>query len=220
MDAELVTTNPCSRVRKFRLNNRRLRFLSTEEEIGLFRELEDNPLLANLVRFALNTGLRRGEIFDLEWRDVDFRGDLILVRKTKADRERFVPMNPTVKQLLLTLRRTSDHVFPNPKTGAKLNDIKTGFRGASRRAGIINFRFHDLRHTAATRMAEGGADAFTIMEILGHSDIRTTVIYTHARIKAMRQAVANTEQIDHFSAELAPNGHFEDSEGLITSVSY
>ncbi len=199
VDAELVDTNPCSRVRKFRLNNGRMRVLSGEEETKLFLALGDNELVKQIVTVALHTGLRRGEIFNLKWFDVDFTRGLVQVRESKSDKKRIVPMNATVRTLLKDLARKSEYVFPSPKTGGKLTDIKRSFRKALTEASIRNFRFHDLRHTAATRMADAGADAFTLARILGHSDIRITHRYTHATDAAFRRAVENLDAKTDFS---------------------
>lgn len=199
VDAELVDTNPCSRVRKFSLNNGRMRVLSGEEEVKLFSALGDNELVKQIVTVALHTGLRRGEIFNLKWFDVDFGRGLVQVRESKSGKKRIMPMNATVRTLLNGIKRKNEYVFPSPKTGGKLTDIKQSFRKALRDAGIGNFRFHDLRHTAATRMADAGADAFTLARILGHSDIRITHRYTHATDAAFRRAVENLDRKPDFS---------------------
>lgn len=197
VNAELVTSNPCFKVRKFRPNNRRLRVLSDKEEIELFAKLEDNDLIRNVTLFALNTGLRRGEIFNLQWPDVDIERGRIIVRKTKSSQERFVPINGTVRKLLLSLVRTSDYVFPSPQTGGRLVDLKKGFSRAVEEAEIKNFRFHDLRHTFATRLADEGTDVFTLKEILGHAEIKTTMIYVHANREAGRRAVEKLDAKTH-----------------------
>ena len=197
VDAELVTGNPCFKVKKFRPNNRRLRVLSDDEEIRLFAQLEGNDLIANITLFALNTGLRRGEIFNLQWPDVDLERERIVVRKTKSSQERFVPLNGTVLKLLDSLPRTSDYVFASPQTGGRLVDLKKGFTGAVKEAKIRNFRFHDLRHTFATRLADAGSDVFTLKEILGHADIKTTMIYVHANGEAGRRAVGKLDAKTH-----------------------
>lgn len=203
LDAELVNSNPCFKVRKFRPNNRRLRVLSDDEEMGLFAGLEDNDLIRNITLFALNTGLRRGEIFNLQWPDVDLERDRIIVRKTKSSHERFVPMNRTVRELLLSLARTGGYVFPSPQTGGRLVDLKKGFSRALEEAGIKNFRFHDLRHTFATRLAPE-TDVFTLKEILGHADIKTTMIYVHTNGEAGRRAVERLDAKKHFGPVLGP----------------
>ena len=202
VDAELVDSNPCLKVRKFRVNNQRLRVLSAEEEGKLLSELKDNKLILQIVIVALNTGLRRGEIFDLRWPDLDFGRSLILVQESKSDKKRFVPMNMTVKTLLTTLPAVGEFVFPSPRTGGRLFDIKKSFRRAVDDAQIENFRFHDLRHTAATRMADAGADPFTLARILGHSNIQMTARYSHATDSAIRRAVENLDPNSSFSNEL------------------
>ena len=202
LDAELITRNPCFKVKKFRPNNRRLRVLSDEEEVRLLSKLEENELVRNIVIFALNTGLRRGEIFGLQWPDVDLERGRVIVRKTKSSKERFVPMNRTVKELLFSVKRISDYVFPSPQTGRRLVDLKTGFRRGIEESKIRNFRFHDLRHTFATRLADEGADVFTLKEILGHADIRTTMIYVHANGEAGRRAVDKLDAKSHLRHHL------------------
>ena len=201
-DAGLVEANPSFRVKKLKLNNQRVRVLSTNEEEGLFSALGDNELVKNIVMVALHTGMRRGEIFNLKWFDVDFNRGLIQIQKSKTNKKRIVPVNKTVRSMLEKLKRKSEYVFPSPKTGGKLTEIKRSFGRAVKTAGISDFRFHDLRHTAATRMADAGADAFTLATILGHSDIRMTARYTHATNSAIHRAVANLEENSDFGNEL------------------
>jgi integrase len=200
VDADLIEANPCFRVRKFKPNNRRLRVLSDAEESELLAKLKGKDLLRSIVIFALHTGMRRGEIFDLQWADVDFERRRLIVRKTKASKERFVPMNATVSELLRSLPRPlSEYVFASPHTAGRLTDIKKGFRSAALKAEIENLRFHDLRHTFATRLADAGTDAYTLMEILGHADIKTTMIYVHASAEAGRSAVEKLDTKWQFS---------------------
>lgn len=124
------------------------------------------------------------------------------IRESKSGKKRFVPMNQTIRNIVIGLERQSEYVFPSPKTGARLDNVRKSFGSALRKAKIGDFCFHDLRHTAATRMADAGADAFTLMTILGHSDIRMTARYTHATGTAIKRAVANLETNSHFSNEL------------------
>ena len=122
-----------------------------------------------------------------------------LFKSEKANKKRLIPMNVTIKILLGNMKRQNEYVFPSPKPGGKLTDIKRSFRKAIKEASIKDFRFHDLRHTAATRMADAGADAFTLMKILGHSDIKMTSCYTHATDVALRRAVENLDENSDFS---------------------
>ncbi len=216
VDAELVDSNPSSRVGKFRLNNGRTRVLSSEEEKRLFSALSENELVRQIITVALHTGLRRNEIFSLKWFDVDFNRGLIKVRESKSGKSRSVPMNSTVRVLLSGIKRKSEYVFPSPKTGEKLTDIKRSFHRALNEAKIENFCFHDLRHTAATRMADAGADAFTMAKILGHSDIRITHRYTHATDSAIRRVVANLDENKDFSNVIG-NGNKKQAARLAVS---
>ncbi len=212
VDAELIDSNPAFRVRKFKPNNKRLRVLSYEEEVELLTRLEGNDLIRRMVIVALNTGLRRGEIFSMKWADVDFQRGRIIIRKTKASKERFVPINTTVRELLQSLPHLpTDYVFPSPKTADRLTDIKKSFRSAVDLAEIENLRFHDLRHTFATRLADAGTDAYTLMEIMGHADLKTTMIYVHASAEAGRRAVEKLDVKKHFSNVLVTKGKTADA---------
>ncbi len=189
VDDELIPTNPCRRVRPLRMDNTRSRYLSKDEEARLLASLEGEEWLLNIVIMAIHTGMRRGEIFNLSWFDVDFARGIVHVRNTKTNKDRVVPMNATVRGMLERQPKASAYVFPSPKTGGRLVDVKRKFDEARKAAGIADFRFHDLRHTAATRLADAGVNVVVIAEILGHGDIRTTKRYSHAMDEAKREAV-------------------------------
>lgn len=190
-DAELIDMNPCRRVRKLRTDCRRTRYLTYEEEGKLFEQLKGQEWVQRIVTMALNTGMRQGEIFSLTWFDVDLPRGLVHIRVSKNGKDRFVPINQTVRTMLEGMPRTEEYVFPSPKTKKRIVDVKSRFDKAKKDAEILNFRFHDLRHTAATRMADCGADAFALAEIFGWSDVRMALRYTHATAEAKRRAVEN-----------------------------
>jgi len=189
VDDELIASNPCRRVKPLRADNTRTRYLTKDEERKLLAALEGHEWLRSIVTMAIHTGMRRGELFKLRWFDVDFPRGMIRVRDTKTGKDRDVPMNSAVREMLERQPKRSGLVFPSPKTGRQLVDIKRPFGEACTAAGITGLRFHDLRHTAATRLADAGINVIVIAEILGHSDIRTTKRYSHAMDEAMRAAV-------------------------------
>lgn len=192
VDAELLDDNPCRRVKKLRTANQRVRYLSNAEQEALFEALKGQDWVKNIIVMAINTGMRRGELFDLKWFDVDFNRRIVHVRQSKSGRPRVIPLNSTAQTLLKGLPKTSEYVFPSPKNEERrVNDVGRQFERAVKNAKIPDFHFHDLRHTAATRMADAGADPFTLAAILGHSDIRMTARYTHATDQAKRRAVDN-----------------------------
>jgi len=187
--ANVIRRNPCREVERFKTDNARTRFLTEEEEAELYRALGEHQMVKDVVTMALNTGMRQGEIFNLKWFDVDFKRGTINVRRTKTGKDRWVPMNSRLRLMLESLSRSSEHVFPSPKTGVALVDVKRQFDRARHASGLSDFRFHDLRHTAATRMADAGHSVITIAAVLGHSDIRMTSRYAHATDRATKAAV-------------------------------
>lgn len=189
VDAGHLESNPCHRVKRLRHDNSRTRFLSDEEEASLLEALAGKEPLRSIVLLALHTGMRRGEIISLRWDEVDFTRRLIHVTQTKTGRNRMVPMNQDVLEILGRQPHQSDLVFVSPRTGRQLVEIKKGFIAACVRAGVHDFRFHDLRHTTASKLAEAGADITTIAEILGHSSLNMTKRYTHASEDRKRRAL-------------------------------
>jgi integrase len=187
LEADLIAAKP--KIRLFKVSSERIRYLSDDEEVRLLEALNNCTWLQNIVIFALHTGMRRGEIFNLQWFDVDMMRQAIKVRYTKSGKDRTIPMNQTVRGLLEGLPKTSSYIFPSPKTGKRMIDLKRKFDEARKKAEIVNLRFHDLRHTFATRMANAGVDIFTLAELLGHSDIRITKRYAHGTEETKRRAV-------------------------------
>jgi integrase len=144
--------------------------------------------LTPLVLLALNTGLRRGELTSLHWEHADVETGVItvLAAKAKSAKARYVPMNSEVVEIL---RRWKD---VTPYTGPRLFPItspKTAWAALIDDAGIGKFRFHDLRHHFASRLVMGGTDLNTVRELLGHSDIKTTLRYAHLAPEHKRAAV-------------------------------
>lgn len=181
--------NPCVRVKKLKENNKRRRFLSEDEEARLLAQcVGDRAHLARIIKFALNTGLRRGELFNLKWSDV--APTFIHIRESKSGKERFIPLNDAAKEVLgIYSLNLNEYVFPSPRTGERLTTIKTAFRQACFLAKIGDVRFHDLRHTFASRLIDKGVDPVKVKELLGHADLRMTERYTHASDEGKMEAV-------------------------------
>ena len=203
IDQGLAIHNPCQKVKRFREDNERNRYLSDEEEARLLAVLTGpRASLHPLVVLAIHTGMRRGELLSLRWANVDFARGLIHVmnshrEQTKSGHSRSIPMNQISRRDLLSLQRESgdtEYVFVNRRTGKPRTDVKRGFRSACREAGLEDFHFHDLRHTAATRLGDAGVDTRRIMAILGHQCIQTSARYTHATDDGLRRAMATLAQ--------------------------
>jgi len=172
------------RVKQFAENNRRLRFLSSEECQDLIAACGNQARIKHLrpmVGMAMNTGMRRGEIFSLQWDQVDLKHGFILLEDTKNGDRRELPINGTVRAILLDMPRRLDvpFVFHDRATGEPYRDIRNSFYRACGRAGIKDFHFHDLRHTFASHLVMAGVDLTTVKELLGHKDIKMTLRYAH-----------------------------------------
>jgi excisionase family DNA binding protein len=183
--------NPMKGVRLFsEKDNLKERILTPEEEVRLLETCA--PHLREIILVAVNSGMRRGEILGLRWQDVDFDNRILKVERSKSGKQRFIEMNSAVVGLLRQRRIKNPgpgYVFLNPNTGRAFVDVKTGFIAACRRAGIKDLRFHDLRHTFATRLIEAGVDIVTVRDLLGHSSVRLTERYTHSKSELKRRAV-------------------------------
>ena len=164
------------KVRLYRENKARTRFLTDEEEATLLAYR--GPQLKPLVMTALHTGFRASELLSLTWQDVDFRHGVVTVQAgyAKNGEGRRVPMNHVLTATLKAVKlqgTEGEQVFCN-RQGTPYRSFHTAFERAIRKAGVQNFTFHDLPHTFASRLVMAGVDLPTIKELLGHKDIIMT----------------------------------------------
>jgi integrase len=168
--------NPVRGVRFLDENNLKLRTLSEGEEEALLSCC--SPYLQDLLIFAINTGLRLGEILNLKWEEVDLENGIIkmLVRKNRRMLE--VPLNDKAFAVVKGWHgiRKCEVVFYNPETGARWKDLWLGLKKACQKAGLEDVTWHTFRHTFASRLNGNGTDLVTVKELLGHSDIKTTTM--------------------------------------------
>ena len=180
--------NPMAKVGLYKEKAIRLRYLEKEEILRLVENC--SPALKPVVILAVNTGMRHGEIFNLKWHDVDFKRNVICLLETKSGEKREVPMNEVVKNELIKVRKhpKSPYIFCHPN-GQRVKDIRKSFWTALKKSGIKDFRFHDLRHTAASQLVMAGIDLNTVREILGHNTIEMTLRYAHLSPNHKKRAV-------------------------------
>jgi integrase len=182
--------NPVTKVKLFsERDNLKERVLTADEETRLLAHCA--PHLRPIVVFALNTGMRRGEILGLRWDQIDASGRSVRVTRTKGGRDRIVPLNDAAAGVVKAQRKTShgSHVFPSMKGREFMRTVDHSFGRACRLAGIVGLRFHDLRHTFATRLIRRGADIITVQALLGHYSVTVTQRYTHSGADEKRRAV-------------------------------
>lgn len=199
-DWEWADVNPVRGIRKPREPRGRDRYLSEEERERLFKacQASTSPDLLAIVTLALCSGMRRGEIAALEWNDIDLQRKIVNMRMTKNGSRRSVPLCSPAFELMLerskVRRLDTALVFPSDKsvrtkTGVALvrpRDITKPWETARVRAGLLDFRFHDLRHSAASYLAMSGASTLEIAAVLGHRTLQMTQRYSHLSVEHLR----------------------------------
>lgn len=194
-----LTENPVRNVRRPQEPGGRVRFLSAEERTALLVacKRDPNPLLYPLVILALATGARLGELLGLRWPDVDLPRGVARLARTKNGEPRTLPLTGHARKVMEALAaerpRDTDFVFPSAhgKTPASL---RKPWERALREAGIENFRFHDLRHSAASYLAMTGAAPTDIAAVLGHKTLAMVKRYAHLSDQHVSQVVARMNE--------------------------
>ncbi len=193
---QILKYNPIAAVKKLKEDNEKMWILSPDDEARLLAACEQSPqkaqYLRDLVVFALHTGLREAEIFNLQKQHIDLKGGFLMVIGTKTGENRNVPINATARAIIeRRLAGDSDFLFCNLKK-QRLNLLTNAFWKAVKKAGLereemtaegrrkkVRFRFHDLRHTFGSRLGMAGIDLKTIMEIMGHKSVKVAMRYQH-----------------------------------------
>ena len=203
--------------RKLREPEGRTRWLTKPEANALVKAAGDSkkaPYLADFVTLGLHTGCRKQELLGLEWGRVDLQQNLIRLdaEHTKSAKRRSVPLNRLARSAILNRARyRAEHcpnslwVFAHPD-GSRIGDIKNAFASACHRAGIHDFRMHDLRRACAARLVSGGVSLIEVRDLLGHSSVTMTERYAHLAPENLQRAAKVLEGTAHF-------GH-TDSDGV------
>jgi len=189
---EWIDATPFAKFKISTPKNGVVRWLLFSEEACLMPKCPD--WLKEIVAFALNTGMRQGEILSLKWSQVDLERQEITVLITKNKEPRTLPINDEVQNLLkakMATRKGSAYVFPS-ESGTMIgkNNLSRAFRKAVKEAGIVKFRFHDLRHTFATRLVRLGTDLYKVAKLLGHKTLAMVMRYAHLDVESLRADVA------------------------------
>ncbi|WP_375599624.1 tyrosine-type recombinase/integrase [Devosia sp. Naph2] len=175
----MLASNPVDQVHKpdpASPRERRLHYRDLRRLAGAFKSVR-NTVVKDVFRFALATGMRRGEILALEWKHVSFKDRVLLIPMSKNGRSRIIPLSRSAVALLerLSSKPTrEDLVFP-----ISANAFKLSWQRVKTRAGVTDLRFHDLRHEAVSRFFERGLSLPEVALISGHRDPRQLLRYTH-----------------------------------------
>lgn len=185
----------------------------------LLRDLRNVPFadyLKPIVLTALHTGMRQGEIFSLCWDHVALARNVLTVagETAKGGKSRTIPLNSSIAEVLRNWQKQTSKeglVFPNPKTGKRLDNIKKSWKALVRDAEIDDFRFHDLRHTFASELVQRGVDLTVVRELLGHSNWQMTLRYSHLSPKHTADAVKKLIEADSDAAMAEESADDDDS---------
>jgi integrase len=213
-------TNPFSMVKMEKENNARDRILAYEEEERLLNVCPE--WLKDLVTFALHTGARMGEILELTWKDIDLFRRVVVIRQGKTGQTKTIPLTTTALEILKAKAKVrhlhSNLVFPS-QSGTRISNrnLERAFTGALNKAKVEGLRFHDLRHTFASRLAMAGKDLYLIQRLLGHREPRMVQRYAHHSIESLRNGIEILETLKKEASEknritiLSQSGNLEES---------
>ncbi|HHJ17059.1 MAG TPA: DUF4102 domain-containing protein [Gammaproteobacteria bacterium] len=213
----VLEVNPLSRFKRPKVeDDKRVRYLGQHDDREDIRDengkkvgerarfmaaLEDKKTpeyLRVMTLLALHTGLRRGEIFGLEWKAVDLarRQITVTATTTKTARKRHIPMNETITGVLKKWRKGKGKVtnlrglvFVNPETGEQFTTVKKAWASMVKRARVTDFTMHDCRHDFASRLIQADVNLYRVKELLGHSSIELTQRYAHLAPDFLAEAV-------------------------------
>lgn len=179
-----IEVNPVTKIRKLAESRGRVRFLSDDERRRLLEACKEyGEPLYTIVVLALSTGARRGEIMRLRWPDVDLSRSVITLHETKNGERRRLPLQShaleCVHRISKVRRLDTDLLFPSHRNAQQPLDIRRPFNAALKKVEIADFRFHDLRHCAASYLAMNGASLAEIAEVLGHKTLAMVKRYAH-----------------------------------------
>lgn len=183
--------NPVSKIKLLREPSGRVRYLTDEEEARLMAAFPTDADRQR-VTILLQTGLRKSEFFGLRWKDVDLRAGVLTIPRSKNGETRHVPMTSNVRGIFSRLPRSLDSsslAFPNSVGTPELRWAKKTFQAAVRTAEIDDFRFHDLRHTFASRLAMAAVDLLAIKDLGGWKSLAMVQRYAHLSPAHRREAI-------------------------------
>jgi len=203
---DLITVDPFKKVKLPSGSKKRVRYLKPDEERKLFAELEKRgDWLTSVVIIARETGLRLSNVCNLAWDQVDLFKKSIEVEHTKNGNPVWIPMTETVHRELVMLNKGRDldidRVFWIDGKALHKDWVSLAFRRLCKRAGIENFRFHDLRHDFCSRLVQAGQPLHVVAELAGHTNITTTQRYAHLSPQSKRKAIEALSDFDQRKAQ-------------------
>lgn len=188
-----VVANPVRAVTRMKYNNKRTRYLTSDETAQLLTAAaaSKNKQLKHIIGLLLLTGARKAELLKAKWRDVDVVRKVWYIPDTKTSVPRHVPLSQPAIDILNRLPKWDkcQWLIPNPETKAPYTCIKHPFDTVRKKAKLDDLHIHDLRHSAASFMINAGIDLFAVGRVLGHADHKSTMRYAHLSNDTLIKAV-------------------------------
>lgn len=176
MDWDKISLNPMRKVKLFRKDIKRTRFLNPDTEYPRLIEVSPEPL-RSMILLSIATALRKENLIYLKWRDIDIMNRMLNLKDTKGGRLD-LPLSNYALSIIQRQPKYGAYLF-SKKNGVPYGDPKKSFKEALKKASIEDFHWQDLRHTAGSYMAMAGIPLKAIQEIMGHKRIETTMRYAH-----------------------------------------
>jgi len=180
LEWQMITNDPLQGYKLDKVDDARTRYIEDAEFEKLLAHAHSE--LVPILLMARHQGMRQGEILNLKWKDVDLHRGLLAIRHSKSGEGRFLPMTSPIQELLskIPMDKRQGHVFLyRGRSIVRLGWLRHEFVKAVKAAEIMDFRFHDLRHTFASHIAMKGGDIQALAALLGHKTLRMTQRYTH-----------------------------------------
>jgi len=196
---EIIKDNPVRKVAKEKVRNQIERWLTDDEEKRLMSASPD--WLRPIITFAINTGFRESEILGLQWTQIDFSRREITISEQKNDQTDTLPLNDATMKVLKEKwnnhQKEVEYVFPSQSnTRISNRNLFRAFESAKKSAGIKNFRFHDLRHTFATRLVRSGVDIYAVQKLGRWKTLSMVTRYGHYDTDSLRSSIEVMDKVE------------------------
>ncbi|WP_432772702.1 tyrosine-type recombinase/integrase [Francisella salimarina] len=188
-----IEKNNVRDVKLLQVSSSKIRYLDDDETRRFFENLTKLKSITaqNIIKIAYYTGMRKGEILSLSFDDIDYQTNQITLKSsnTKSNKTRSIPIHTEVMNIIKSIDRESGLLFISEVTGKKFDNIDRSWKQLMKLSEIENFRFHDLRHNFCSMLVMKGVPIYTVAQLAGHSDVKTTQIYAHLSPDVKKSAI-------------------------------
>ncbi|QWU98530.1 site-specific integrase [Francisella salimarina] len=188
-----IEKNNVRDVKLLQVSSSKIRYLDNDETKKFFDNLPKLKSISaqNIIKIAYYTGMRKGEILSLNFDDIDYQTNQITLKSsnTKSNKTRSIPIHEEVMKIIKSIERKSGLLFVSEVTGKKFDNIDRSWKQLMKLSEIENFRFHDLRHNFCSMLVMKGVPIYTVSQLAGHADVKTTQIYAHLSPDVKKSAI-------------------------------